>query len=119
MSLTKRYYAAAASDEGAIACTLIVSSLAKSVPEDYGRSGPFQGKTCPEVMAKVFKRVAGQPSGVLAATKVTGIRISGNRGFVQLSSSAMPTGEIYVLRKDGMWKVGALIGRACTRCSAG
>jgi hypothetical protein len=121
-ALVKRYYKAAAEDDGATACSLIYSILAEAVPEDYGQPpGPpaLRGKTCAVVMSKLFKRIPGQPSSVLSATEVTGVRVAGRRGFAQLHSSAMPTGEIAVERELGRWKIGSLTGGACTKCSAG
>ena len=122
--LIKRYYAAAGADDGAAACPLIYSPIARSVPEDYGRPpGPLitRGNTCTVVMSKSFKHIPNQSLAVLATTKVTGIRLNpdGNEGFVQLSSKTMPTGEIFVQREGHSWKVGALIGRACADCAAG
>lgn len=119
--LVKNYYAAAAADDGAKACRLIYSTLEEGIPEDYGKPpGPpeWKGKTCAVVMSKVFKHVPGQPAAVLAATRVTGIRLIGNHGFAQLSSSAVPTGEISVQREGKAWKIETLLGRPCTRCSA-
>ena len=123
-ALVNRYYVAAAADDGAAACSLIYSTLAKSVPEDYGQPPglpTLRGKTCPVVMSKVFKHVPRQSTADFATTKVTGIRLNGEHGFVQLSSRTIPTGELFVEREggSGSWKVGALIGKACAKCSAG
>jgi hypothetical protein len=123
-ALITRYYAAAATDNGAEACSLIYSPIAKSVPEDYGQApGPpaVRGKTCAVVMSKIFKHTPSQSPADFATTEVTGIRLNpnGNKGFVQLSSKTMPTGEIFVQREGGSWRVGALIGRACADCAAG
>jgi hypothetical protein len=49
---------------------------------------------------------------------VTGVRLNGSYGFVQLSSKQIPTGMIFVQREGSTWKVGALIGRPCTGCAA-
>ena len=122
--LVERYYTAAAADDGATACSLIYSPIAKSVPEDYGQPpGPptTRGKTCAVVMSKVFKHVPNQLPSDFAATKVTGIRLNpnGNEGFVQLSSKAMPTGEIYVQREGPSWTIALLIGKKCADCAAG
>jgi hypothetical protein len=122
VALVKRYYADVAAGDGAAACGLLNSSLAKAVPEDYGQPpGPpaLRGKTCAAVMSKLSRYVPGQPTAVLAATKVTGVRLRGAQGFVQLSSTAMRTGEIAIAREGSSWKVEVLIGRACTECAAG
>jgi hypothetical protein len=123
-ALVKRYYVAAAADNGAEACGMMYSILAESIPETYGRPpGPpeLRGKTCAVVMSKLFKHVAGQPPPVLAATKVTGMHLVGVRkGLVELHSTAMSIGEIEVERERGVWKIAGLIGRACTyECASG
>jgi hypothetical protein len=121
ITLVSRYYAAAAADDGSKACSMIYSLIANSVAEDYGQPpGPpyLRGKTCPIVMSKLFRHVPGQTPATLAATRVTGVRLLPRQGFAQLSSKAMPTGEIFVQRQGKAWKVGALIGRECTNCIA-
>jgi hypothetical protein len=64
------------------------------------------------VMSKLFRQVPGQPSAVLGATEVTGVRVKGRKGYALLHSRAMPEGDISVERELGVWKVGALIGGA-------
>jgi hypothetical protein len=117
----KRYYAAVVDGDGALACSLLISNLARSVPEDYGQPPglpALRGKTCHAVMSKLSKHVAGQPPRVLATTKVTGVRVRGDEGFVQLSSTAVPTGEIAIRRDHGAWKMKVLVGRGCSDCAA-
>lgn len=113
-ALVRTYYAAAAADDGAVACTLIYSTLADSVAEDYGRPpGPaaLRGSTCRAVMTKLFRRVPDQPAAVLARTEVTGVRVYQGRGFALLHSSAMPHGEVAVARQGDRWRLQWLIGR--------
>lgn len=111
--LVKRYYAAAAANDGSTACSLLYSNLANAVPEDYGKPpGPVyaRGKTCAVVMSKVFEHLAGRRAD-LAATKVTDVRIYRDHGFAELRSTRTPKGEIFVERQGRSWRVGALIGR--------
>jgi hypothetical protein len=121
-ALVKRYYEAAVADDGARACSLIYSPLAKSIPEDYGQvPGPhaIRHKTCAVVLSKIFKQLSGQTTADLGETRVTGVRLKGSQGFVQLSSKAVPTGRIFVEREHGSWKIGGLIGETCKDCAAG
>jgi hypothetical protein len=116
-ALVKRYYAAAAADDGATACSLIYSTFEEAIPEDYGQPpGPpnLRGKTCAVIMSKLFKQLPGEPPAVLAKTEVTGVSVRGRRGFARLHSSAMHTGSIAVERERQTWKIQALIGSACT-----
>jgi hypothetical protein len=112
--LVKAYYASAAADDGTAACALIISTLARSVAEDYGRPpGPpaIRGNSCHVVMTKLFRRIPHQPASVLAKTRVTGVRIYHDRGFALLHSSAMAHGEVAVGREGKRWKLQWLIGR--------
>ena len=121
VDLVKRYYAAIVAGEGATACSLLIPALASSAAEDYGQApGPpgLRGKTCRVVLSKLSRNVSGQPPAALKAVKVTGVRVRGDRGFVQLSSPAMPTGEIGIEHLGASWRLEALIGRACMDCAA-
>jgi hypothetical protein len=112
-ALVNRYYAAAAADDGATACSLIYSPLSESVAEDYGQApapASLAGKTCEVVMSKLFRQVPGQPSAVLATTVVTGVRVKGRKAFALLRSKAMPEGDVPLQRELGIWKIGTLIG---------
>lgn len=120
VELVRRYYAALAAGDGATACSLLSVQLAHAVAEDYGQGpGPaaLRGKACATVLSKLALHVTGQPPTVLARTKVTGVRVRGDSGFVELTSSAMRTGEIVIGREGALWRVQALVGRACKDCS--
>jgi hypothetical protein len=106
----KRYYAAVAAGNGASACSLLSSGLAKSITQSLGRSAALRGKGCAGILALLFKHRPGQSAASLAEIEVTGVRIKGDRGFALLRSKAMHSGEITVDREAGAWKIGALIG---------
>jgi hypothetical protein len=119
-ALVNSYYAAAVAGDGSRACPLIDSSLALSLPQDYGNSsGPsyMHGKTCSAVLSNMFAHLPGQTAADLASTKVTGVRLIGNHGFVQFTSKSFPTGEIAVAKKGNAWKLMVVIGEACRNCS--
>ena len=120
-ALVENYYAAAVADDGARACSLIDSSLALSLPHDYGNSfGPsyMHGKTYSAVLTNMFKHLPGQSTADLASTKITGVRVMGNRGFAQFTSRSFRTGEIAVAKRGRTWKLTVVIGEACRNCSA-
>ncbi|HEX5309677.1 MAG TPA: hypothetical protein VFW38_11420 [Solirubrobacteraceae bacterium] len=113
LALVSDFYRAAAADDGARACSLIYSVMAEEIPAVYGRSpGPpsLRGATCAAVMAKLFRRVPGQPANILATTEVTGVRVKGRRGIALLRSRGLPAGYLPVERELGSWRVAALIG---------
>ena len=122
-ALVKRYYAAAAADDGVTACRLLDPTLARAVSNDYGGptgSPETRGETCPVVLAKLLEHDPGEPFADLGTTRVTGVRLNpnGSEAFVQLSSRDMPTGEIFVQRKGQGWQVGVPLGRSCNDCAA-
>lgn len=111
--LVRRYYAAARAHNGAAACAMLDSNLAKSVPEDYGHMSnlPYMhGGTCAAVMSKLFAHL-GATSAQLAMPVVTGVRLYRGHGFAELRSKEAPRGELFVVRQGDAWKVGVLIGR--------
>lgn len=109
-ALAKRYYAAAAADDGAMACSLILSGMAKTLPEDYGgRTGPAYlrgGKTCRAIMSLLFKHFHGSLTSVI---KVTGVRVKGDRAYALLSSTTRPASYLTLRREAGAWKVEELL----------
>jgi hypothetical protein len=117
--MVNRYYREALAGDGSLACSLVYSTLAKSVAQEYGASVGLSNSNCSTVLPKLFQRAPGLYPADLASTRVTGVRVRGRNGFVQLSSRGMPTGEIAIAREGRSWKLIALVGRSCRRCSAG
>lgn len=110
-TVVNRYYAVAAGDDGAAACSLLLPSLAAATPLDYGGSaGPAYlrgGKTCPEILTRLFKYAHAQLAGSIA---VTGMRATRNQAYVLLHSATLPYPYITVEKYHGTWKVTDLIG---------
>jgi hypothetical protein len=112
-TLVRRYYAAAAADNGTTACSLLFTLLAEVIPEDYGQApGPpsLRGKTCAVVMTKLFKQQHQLLSTNVAMLKVTGARIGEKRGFaLLLLGKTHEQRYIPVHREFGVWKVNSLL----------
>ena len=93
-ALIKRYYATAAAENGARACSMLYSTLAEAVPEDYGLSPPgepyMRGTTCPAVMTLMFKHFHPQLELELPKLKVTHVRLIEHHGLVFLHFGALP-----------------------------
>ncbi len=104
---TKRYITAAGAEDGATACSLMVTSLAKSLPSTYGAGrGPLHGKTCAEVMTKVFKQQHRLLAAEAAGLEVTGVRVSGKDAFALLAFTTFPERRyIATEREGGVWKI--------------
>jgi hypothetical protein len=106
----KRYYAALAGADGATACSLLSARISRSLTAGLGRSPKLRDKGCPGIIALLFKHRARQASAALAGVEVTKVRVDGNRGFALLHSKSTNTTEVPIVRENGEWKVGALIG---------
>lgn len=110
-----RYYAVAVAGDGRKACSILYSSLAEAIQEDYGRGseGPSYlrtGKTCSEVMVLLFKHFHSQFTAEFPKLEVTRVRLSNkHRGLAVLSFRALPEREIFVAREGYIWKMNALV----------
>jgi hypothetical protein len=109
--LIRAYYRAAADADGSTACVLIVPSVARSVPEDYGSgAGPSYlrgGKTCAAVMTMLFKHDHPELS---TPPKLMSIRVKGDEGQVVLASRVLSANLLYLRRQAGLWRVEELLG---------
>jgi hypothetical protein len=112
-TLVKRYYAAALAGDGAKACTLLYSTLAEAVPEDYGQSPPGQpymrGTTCPAVVTLLFKHFHSQLAAEVPVLKVSRVRLDEHHGLAVLSFAKLPERQISVAREGHIWKIEALL----------
>lgn len=112
-ALLKRYYAAAYAENGAGACQMIYSTLAESVPEDYGQSPPGQpymrGTTCAAVLTLLFKHDHPQLAVELPKLTVTRVRLMEHHGIAILHFGTLPERQIPVAREGHLWKVEALL----------
>jgi hypothetical protein len=110
-TLLKRYYAAAAADDGSTACSLLVSSLAKAVPEEYAQStGPSYlrgAKTCEAVTSRLFQHFHDELTG---RTEETVVRLEGIEGLALLRSTTLKFAYTRVQREGRAWKVLELLG---------
>jgi hypothetical protein len=107
--LLKHYYAAATAENGAVACTMIYSTLAESVAEDYGHTPPgpiySHGRTCPEVMTRMFAHFHPQLTLELPKLRVAHVRLVEHHGLAILSFGTLPERQISVAREGKTWKV--------------
>lgn len=106
--LVKHYYAAAAANDGATACSLIYSIIAESVADEYGQSPALSGKTCAVVMSKLFKQRHRELATEAAGLEVTRMRVSGDRGLVLLRLGTALERRVPVRREHGAWRLAVL-----------
>lgn len=101
----KRYYAAASTGDGAAACALLPTSLARSLPEEVGSA---RHSTCQAIVSTSFRQRHQQ---LAEAITVVAVRIKGNSAQVVFSSRSMPASDIYLTREARSWKVEQLLGQ--------
>jgi hypothetical protein len=115
-ALIKRYYAAALAENGAKACSMLYSTIAESVPEDYGISPPSQpymrGTTCPAVLTLLFKHYHPQIALEYPKLEVARVRLVEHQGIAVLHFGALPERQISVGREGHTWKLKALLDGA-------
>ena len=106
VALAKRYYAAAARDDGAPICAMLAPALARAFVESVGEHGPHftHGlRTCPQILAKVF---AGATTPMLAFSlrpAIASVRVSHNMALVVLGAKPFPLRVFSAVREGGKW----------------
>lgn len=115
VSLIKHYYAAAAVENGAKACSLLFSTAAEGAPEDYGLSPPgpsyMRGKTCPVILKGLFKHYHNQLKAEVPQLKVVSVRLVEHHGYGILTFGTMPVRLIGVAREGHIWRIESLYDR--------
>lgn len=114
-TLVERYYAAAATQNGSAACSMLYSTVARTVPQDYGTSPPgpsyLKGTTCHKVMTRSFRHFHNELGREWAKLKVFRVRSHGRQALVELSFGTMPEREVRVTREGQTWKMESLLGQ--------
>jgi hypothetical protein len=112
-AFAKRFFAAAAVEDGASACALLVPSLAQGLADESGKNSsglPYlRGATCPAVMSKLFKHFHRQFVTEAAGLEVTGVRVASNTAFVLFAFKGLHERRYMGIERSGRtWKLEAL-----------
>lgn len=111
-ALVRRYYAAALAEDGTKACSMLYSTFAESVPEDYGQvPGPpyMRGaKTCPAALKLLFKHYHALLTVEVPTLAVTRVRLVEHHGYALLRFGPLPERQIGVAREGHTWRIAAL-----------
>lgn len=106
IALVRRYFAAAAAENGATACSLLVPFIAESVVEDEGQSPGLHGGTCAAVMAKLFRRDHRLLALKNDTLKVIDVRVAGGKALAVLDFPTIPEVRQLVERRvAGRWRL--------------
>lgn len=104
--LVRRYYAASASGNGRIACSLMASFIAESVVETAGRGPGLHGHNCPTVMSKLFAQHHKVLAAENATFKMLAVRVRGSSALTIMSFSALPeVRQLQERRIHGTWRL--------------
>jgi hypothetical protein len=100
-----RYFAAGARADGAVACSLLLPTLASLVADEVGgKARPSDRGACAPVLSVLFKHMHAQLAG---AVHVVEVRVEGHAAQVIIASRTMPAGDI--LLQDGRsWRIAQL-----------
>lgn len=115
-ALIKRYYAVALFGDGAKACAMLYSTIAESLPEDYGSEtgqppGPpyMRGKTCPAIMTGLFRHFHAQLTVEVPKLRVVRVHLEEHHGVALLNFGALPERTISFAREGHVWKMNEMI----------
>ncbi|HXP99469.1 MAG TPA: hypothetical protein VN845_05310 [Solirubrobacteraceae bacterium] len=114
-TLVKRYYAAAAAENGALACSFTYYIEVETLPEHYGGPpGPrwlHGADTCPTLLTRVFKHFHSKLTGPV---DVMAVRVKGQRAeaLVGFPGLRLPEGVVKIRREGDGWKVNGLLAVA-------
>lgn len=114
-TLVRHYLAAAADANGTQACSMVLPSIAKTVASVLTGPGepPYsRGKTCSEVLSKIFRFYHAQLAAEARLLRVAKLGRKGDKGLAVLSASpitAFPIRVMTVQRYDGAWKIDGVL----------
>jgi hypothetical protein len=103
-ALVRRYYAAAAAEDGAKACSLLYPFIAEAIVENYANTA-LQGKTCAAVMAKLFKEHHQLLTGESVTLKFVRVRVEGGKALAVISFPVPEVRQISARLYGGRWKI--------------
>jgi hypothetical protein len=112
-AFARRYLAAASNEDGATACSMLLPNLAKSLVQHFGGpSAPnyLYGRTCAEILAKLFKHKHKQLVDEDFAFTVTAVRVAGDKAYGLMAFARYPERRYFDLERVGRaWKLNGLL----------
>jgi hypothetical protein len=105
-ALVTRYFAAAATEDGATACSLLYSIVAESVVESYGHTPSLRGSTCASVMSKLFRQHRKELTLDNTTIKVITVKEEGDKALTVLHfATSREARKIPEHREGSSWKI--------------
>lgn len=114
--IVMRYYAYAARDDGEQVCRLLVASVARAIPAEYGNEPGLNvsdSHGCAAVMTALLKTLHTQWSGESRTLRPGTVRVDGATAEALLGFDAEWANRYTVLRREhGAWRVASLTAQA-------
>jgi hypothetical protein len=102
IALVTRYFAAAATENGAAGCRMLVPFIAEGTAEQQGQAG----STCAFALSELFKQHHPLLAEKQATLRVIGVRVEGNRALAILDFPNIPeVRQIGERRVGNTWKM--------------
>jgi hypothetical protein len=112
-AFAKSYFATAVAENGAAACSLLSPWLSRGLGGSYEKPpNPtyLRGKTCAEVMTKLFKHRHRLMTAEAAGLQVTSVRVTAGTAFVLLAFKGIRERRFMGVERFGKtWKLEALL----------
>jgi hypothetical protein len=108
-TLVKRYFAAAAAEDGARACRLLVPLLAE-IAAEANEHAPAADRTCPAALSRLFRRHHPLLVHKSASLEAIAVRVRGRRMLVVLEFPPLPEArQIEERRVGGVWRMFSIL----------
>jgi hypothetical protein len=108
-AFVERYFQAAAAADGATLCSLMVSGLAAALAKELSklsRPSYMRGKTCAQIMSKLYRYRHPQFATEAARFELAGVRVNGNKAYALLAFMGITERRFIPLeREGGTWKM--------------
>lgn len=114
-TLVRRYLSAAAAADGRQACSMVLPNIARAVTPTLAGVGepPYsKGKTCAEVLSKIFRFYHAQLAAEAHVLRVAKLRTEGEKGLAVLTArpvTAFPIRVMAVQRYGAAWKIDGVL----------
>lgn len=112
-AIVKRYYTTALAGEGAKACSMIYSTFAEAIAEDYGQPGGptyMRGaKTCAAALSELFKYFHAQLEVEVPKLGIAHVLVKERHAMVVLSFGTLSEREIPLTEEGHVWKMSTML----------
>jgi hypothetical protein len=104
-ALVSRYFADAANEDGAKACSLLTPFIAESIVEADGHAGGLRGNNCAMVVSKLFRQHHRELADKSSHLRVIRVGVEGDRSLAVLEFPEIHEIRQITLRHQGKWTV--------------